>query len=179
MEIATEENFIMPTVYQGHYNVFCREYEDELFPVLKEFGIDFEAASPLAGGFLTGKLSYSPSPEVLMGSRFEVGNTIGAIYRMWYDQPVYHEAMRALDRIGSELKTTGAQCALRWLLFHSSLKDPDRIVIGPTSLEQLQRYLEARKAGPLTGDAAERISALWPKLKDESATIVKTGWWSL
>ena len=73
MEIAAEENLVMPSVYQGQYNVFCRGYEDELFPVLREFGIDFEATSPLAGGFLTGKLSYSPSPEQLEGTRFEVG----------------------------------------------------------------------------------------------------------
>lgn len=181
MEIAVEENLIMPSVYQGQYNVFCRGYEDELFPVLREFGIDFEATSPLAGGFLTGKLSYSPSPEQLEGTRFEVGegNMLGAVYRMWYDQPIYHEAMRALDKIGSGLNTTGAQCALRWLLFHCKLKDPNQIVIGPSSLTQLKVYVDARKAGPLPGDAADRISALWPKLKGDSATIVEKGWWSL
>ncbi|CAI7651457.1 unnamed protein product [Penicillium viridicatum] len=181
MEIAVEENLIMPSVYQGQYNVFCRGYEDELFPVLREFGIAFEATSPLAGGFLTGKLSYSPSPEQLEGTRFEVGegNMLGAVYRMWYDQPLYHQAMRALDNIGHRLGTTGAQCALRWLLFHSNLKDPDRIVIGPSTLKQLQDYVDARKAGPLPANAAGEISALWPTLKGVAATIIEKGWWSL
>ncbi|CDM27403.1 hypothetical protein CBS147339_5383 [Penicillium roqueforti] len=181
MEIAVEENFIMPSVYQGQYNVFCRGYEDELFPVLREFGIAFEATSPLAGGFLTGKLSYCPSPEELEGTRFEVGegNMLGAVYRMWYDQPVYHQAMRRLDKIGKRLGTTGAQCALRWLLFHSNLKDPDRIVIGPSTLNQLQDYVDAQKAGPLPADAAAEINALWPALKEVAATIIEKGWWSL
>lgn len=181
MEIAVEENFIMPSVYQGQYNVFCRGYEDEIFPVLREFGIAFEATSPLAGGFLTGKLSYCPSPEELEGTRFEVGegNMLGAVYRMWYDQPVYHQAMRRLDKIGKRLGTTGAQCALRWLLFHSNLKDPDRIVIGPSTLNQLQDYVDAQKAGPLPADAAAEINALWPALKEVAATIIEKGWWSL
>ncbi|KAJ5790934.1 uncharacterized protein N7518_007945 [Penicillium psychrosexuale] len=181
MEIAVEENFIMPSVYQGQYNVFCRGYEDELFSVLREFGIAFEATSPLAGGFLTGKLSYCPSPEELEGTRFEVGegNMLGAVYRMWYDQPVYHQAMRRLDKIGKRLGTTGAQCALRWLLFHSNLKDPDRIVIGPSTLNQLQDYVDAQKAGPLPADAAAEINALWPALKEVAATIIEKGWWSL
>ncbi|KAJ5445576.1 hypothetical protein N7491_001658 [Penicillium cf. griseofulvum] len=181
MEIAVEENLIMPSVYQGQYNVFCRGYEDELFPILREFGIDFEATSPLAGGFLTGKLSYSPSPEQLEGTRFEVGegNMLGAVYRMWYDQPLYHQAMRSMDNIGKRLGTTGAQCALRWLVFHSNLKDPDRIVIGPSTLKQLQDYVDAWKAGPLPVDAAGEISALWLTLKEVAATIIEKGWWSL
>ncbi|KAJ5963978.1 uncharacterized protein N7479_003854 [Penicillium vulpinum] len=181
MEIAVQENLIMPSVYQGQYNVFCRGYEDQLFPLLREVGIHFEATSPLAGGFLTGKLSYFPSPEQLEGTRFEVGegNMLGAVYRMWYDQPVYHQAMRSLDNISKRLGTTGAQCALRWLLFHSHLKDPDRVVIGPSSLKQLQDYVDARKAGPLPAYAAGEISALWPSLKEVAATIIEKGWWSL
>jgi len=176
-----EQNLVMPSVYQGQYNVFCRGYEDDLFAVLKEFGIAFEATSPLAGGFLTGKLSYSPSTEELEGTRFEVGkgNMLGAVYRMWYDQPVYHEAMRSLDKIAKGLETTGAQCALRWVLFHSPLNDPDAIVIGPSTLKQLRDYIDARKAGPLPGYAAERIGALWSKVKDHGSTIIDKGWWSL
>ncbi|KAJ5787631.1 hypothetical protein N7457_002621 [Penicillium paradoxum] len=181
MEVAEEKNFIRPSVYQGQYNVFCRGYEVELFPVLREFGIAFEATSPLAGGFLTGKLSYSPSPQQLQGTRFEVGegNMLGAVYRMWYDLPAYHEAMRALDKVGKDLGTTGAQCALRWLLFHCKLKDPDRIVIGPSTLTQLQDYVDARQAGPLPGNAAAKIDSLWPSLKEDSATIIEKGWWGL
>jgi hypothetical protein len=41
------------------------------------------------------KLSYSLSPKELEGTLFEVGEGImlSAVYRMWYDQPVFHEAI--------------------------------------------------------------------------------------
>jgi aflatoxin B1 aldehyde reductase len=181
MEIAVEEGFVMPSVYQGQYNVICRGYEDELFPVLREFGIAFEATSPLAGGFLTGKLSYHPSVQSLEGTRFEVGdgNMVGALYRMWYDQPAFHIAMRELDDMAKEHGSTGAQFSLRWLLFHSQLKGPDEVVIGPSHLEQLQGYLDARKAGPLPKDKFERIDQIFPALRDLSKTIIEKGWWAL
>ncbi|KAJ5305863.1 hypothetical protein N7508_004878 [Penicillium antarcticum] len=181
MEVAIEEGFIMPTVYQGQYNALCRGYEDALFPVLREFGIKFEATSPLAGGFLTGKLSYHPTLQSLEGTRFEVGegNMVGALYRMWYDQPAYHDAMRELDAMAKEHRTSGAQFALRWLLFHSQLKSPDEVVIGPSHFEQLKTYLDAREAGPLPEDNVEKIDGLFSPLRDLSKTIIEKGWWAL
>jgi aflatoxin B1 aldehyde reductase len=181
MEVAVEEDFVMPSVYQGQYNVICRGYEDELFPVLREFGIAFEATSPLAGGFLTGKLSYHPTLQSLEGTRFEVGegNMVGALYRMWYDQPAFHDAMRKLDTMAKEHDTTGAQFALRWLLFHSQLKSPDEVVIGPSHFEQLQCYLDARKAGPLPDNKADMVNGLFPTLRGLSKIIIEKGWWAL
>jgi aflatoxin B1 aldehyde reductase len=181
MEVAVEEDFVMPSVYQGQYNVICRGYEDGLFPVLREFGIAFEATSPLAGGFLTGKLSYHPTLQSLEGTRFEVGegNMVGALYRMWYDQPAFHDAMRELDNMAKEHDSTGAQFALRWLLFHSQLKSSDEVVIGPSHFEQLQCYLDARKAGPLPDNNAEKVNMLFPALRGLSKTIIEKGWWSL
>ncbi|OGE47997.1 hypothetical protein PENARI_c034G01811 [Penicillium arizonense] len=159
MDVAVEKDFVMPSVYQGQYN----------------------ATSPLAGGFLTGKLSYHPTLQSLEGTRFEVGegNMVGALYRMWYDQPAFHDAMRELDNMAKEHDSTGAQFALRWLLFHSQLKSSDEVVIGPSHFEQLQCYLDARKAGPLPDNNAEKVNMLFPALRGLSKTIIEKGWWSL
>ncbi|KAJ5754148.1 uncharacterized protein N7511_008301 [Penicillium nucicola] len=181
MEVSIDQGFVRPSVYQGQYNVVCRGYEDDLFPVLREFDIAFEATSPLAGGFLTGKLSYHPTLQSLEGTRFEVGegNMVGALYRMWYDQPAFHDAMRQLDAMAKEHETTGAQFALRWLLFHSKLNSTDEIVIGPSRFDQLKSYLDAREAGPLPQDKVERLNGLFSALRGLSKTIIEKGWWAL
>ncbi|KAL8640694.1 MAG: hypothetical protein Q9228_002420, partial [Teloschistes exilis] len=47
----------LPTVYQGCYNAVARHAESDLFPVLRELGINFYAYSPIAGGFLAKRSS--------------------------------------------------------------------------------------------------------------------------
>lgn len=46
---------ILPTAYQGKYNVLSRDLEKEVVPVLREFGLRLYAYNPLAGGLLSGR----------------------------------------------------------------------------------------------------------------------------
>lgn len=50
MEICEREDWIKPSVYQGHYNVLCRRGEKQLFPSLRKHGFSFYAWSPAAAG---------------------------------------------------------------------------------------------------------------------------------
>jgi aflatoxin B1 aldehyde reductase len=43
MRICEEKGYVKPSVYQGQYNLFCRTYEDALFPVLRKYGMHFAA----------------------------------------------------------------------------------------------------------------------------------------
>jgi len=52
LEICKNNNYIMPSVYQGSYAAVARKAEDELFPLLRENNFSFYAYSPIAGGFL-------------------------------------------------------------------------------------------------------------------------------
>ena len=61
LKVAEERSYVKPSIYQGQYNLLCRSWEDKLFPLLRQHGIQFSAFSPLAGGFLTNL----PSPEIL------------------------------------------------------------------------------------------------------------------
>ncbi|KAJ6115226.1 Aldo/keto reductase [Penicillium sp. IBT 16267x] len=178
IDIATEKHYIRPTIYQGQYNVFCRHYEKELFPVLHKYGIKFVANSPLAGGFATGKLTFAKDAEQLKGTRFEQseGNMMGYLYRMWYDKPVFHDAVRQFVATVDGLSL--AQVSMRWLLFHSNLKSTDKVAIGPTKISQLEDYLAARDAGPLSKDLAASIDQLYEPMSEEAAPLVEIGWWS-
>lgn len=180
IRVASEKNYVMPSVYQGQYNILCRGYEDELFPLLREQGMVFAATSPLAGGFLTGKLTFSTSARELVGTRFEVSddNMLGTLYRTWYDQPVFHKAMRTLQGLAQKHDTTPIQCAMRWLLFHSPLQSTDAVIIGPSTMAQLAQYLDARRAGPLPKELADGIEQLFPPVKAAAAPILESGWWA-
>lgn len=55
IDICEENDFVKPSVYQGHYNPIVRGGEKELFPLLRKHGIAFYAYSPGAGGFFAQK----------------------------------------------------------------------------------------------------------------------------
>lgn len=46
---------VLPTVYQGTYNVISRDLEREIIPVVRQFGMRLYVYSPLAGGVLSGR----------------------------------------------------------------------------------------------------------------------------
>ena len=50
MRICEANNYLKPTIYQGHYNVISRKFEKELIPILREYGMSFHAFSAGAGG---------------------------------------------------------------------------------------------------------------------------------
>ncbi|KAJ5715967.1 Aldo/keto reductase [Penicillium malachiteum] len=183
IEIATEKGYTLPRVYQGQYNIFCRQYEKDLFPLLRTNGIKFVANSPLAGGFATGKLTLAKDAEQLVGTRFEKskGNLMGGLYRMWYDKPLFHDAVRKLQVAAAEVGVPSiAEASLRWLLFHSGLTSTDAVAIGPTKISQLDGYLTAREAGPLPAGLVVQIEKVYDDtMRTEAAPLVEIGWWSV
>ncbi|KAJ5248566.1 Aldo/keto reductase [Penicillium chermesinum] len=161
IDLATEKGYVRPTVYQGQYNIFCRQYEKELFPFLKAHGI---------------------KAEQLVGTRFEQSesNVMGGLYRMWYDKPVFHDAVRKLSAAVAETDVPSlAQASLRWLLFHAGLASTDAVAIGPTKIAQLEGYLEARETGPLPAELVAQIEQVYDEtMRAEAAPLVEVGWWS-
>lgn len=43
MAIAEEKGFVKPSVFQGQYNLLCRDYEERLFPTLRKYNMVFNA----------------------------------------------------------------------------------------------------------------------------------------
>lgn len=66
--------------------------------------------------------------------------------------------------------TTKADLAYRWVKYNSALKPEfgDAIIIGATSLEQLEQTLAGIDAGPISDAAAKAIDEIWEGVKDES-----------
>ncbi|KAF2012095.1 Aldo/keto reductase [Aaosphaeria arxii CBS 175.79] len=63
IQVAEQKGYVKPSIYQGQYNLLSRTYETTLFPLLEKHGINFAAFSPLASGFLTGKLTFAKGSE--------------------------------------------------------------------------------------------------------------------
>ncbi|CAI6336714.1 unnamed protein product [Periconia digitata] len=179
LDVADEKNYVKPTVFQGHYNLLNRTYEKELFPFLKKHGIEFVAYSPLAGGFLTGKLTLAKDEEELKGTRFEVAQTNipGMIYRNWFDKPSMHDAVRKLAKACEPHGVSVAEASVRWLVFHSSLVgwEGSGVIIGPSRLAQYEMYISSRSQGKLPEDLVGEIEGLWEGVREDAASIVDFG----
>jgi aryl-alcohol dehydrogenase-like predicted oxidoreductase len=127
---------------QNSYSLLDREAEEEVLPLCGARGLGFQAFSPLAGGWLTGKYRRdTPAPE---GSRMALRPEP---YEHLRDDAVY-AALEELERRGDP-----ASLAIAWLLADERVS----VVLGPRGPEHLEPALAAL-ANPLTPDEREALS---------------------
>ncbi|EGN95084.1 hypothetical protein SERLA73DRAFT_77091 [Serpula lacrymans var. lacrymans S7.3] len=158
--IAKAHEWIQPTVYQGLYNALERNVESELFPCLRKYGIRFHASSPLARGLLAGTNIYAPTP----GSRWDSSSSTmaeGLISKYKTFQAAFQELGLSLARHNIPL----AEVALRWIQHHSFLNPGDAVIIGASSLQQLQANLKDSEGGPLSEEVLSILDEAWITFK--------------
>ncbi|EIW75850.1 Aldo keto reductase [Coniophora puteana RWD-64-598 SS2] len=142
--IAKARGWIRPTVYQGPHNALERDVESELIPCLRKHGIRFHAYSPMARGLLSGV------------------KPIAALHPIASAR--YSPYAAAFDRYVEILKKyhlTGAQVALRWIQHHSQLTPDDAVIIGASTITQLEENLDASEQEPLPQELLDALSELW------------------
>ncbi|KAI0882615.1 Aldo/keto reductase [Annulohypoxylon maeteangense] len=154
IDICEKEGYIKPSVYQGQYNLICREPEKELLPFLREHNMTFNAYSPLGGGFLTGKLTLGTAEGTRLRSAY------GAHFAAWYDRPEFHDAVKKLLEVIGPLGIKPSEAALRWLAYHSDLGEKDGVILGATKIEQLKQNLEDMEKGALPQAVVDEIMAI-------------------
>jgi aryl-alcohol dehydrogenase-like predicted oxidoreductase len=113
---------------QNSYSLLDREQEREILPLCTEHGVWFQAFSPLAGGWLTGK--YRRDATAPQGSRMTMRP---GPYEHLQDSRVY-DALEELERRGDP-----ATLALAWLLADERVS----VVVGPRRPAQLKPALDA------------------------------------
>lgn len=157
--LCEENNLTKPTVYQGLYNPLNRSVETELLPVLKKNGCSFVAYNPLAAGLLTGK-HMSAKGEVQKG-RFK--DNPNYLPRFYTDQN-----FQALELIRNACDKEGismVEATYRWLLRHSALDEKDGVLLGASSIKQLDQNLSACRAamekGPLSDEVLKAFDDAW------------------
>jgi len=143
---ALAEHRVPLLIHQPRYNMFDREVEQGLLPVLAETGTGSIVFSPLAQGLLTDRyLNGVPA-----GSRASEGRWISSEN---IDQ-TYLERARGLNAIAERRGQSLAQLAVTWALRHPEVTSA---LIGASSVAQLENTLRALDGAPLGEDELREI----------------------
>jgi aflatoxin B1 aldehyde reductase len=165
-ELCKEYKLTPPTVYQGLYNPLNRIVEDELLPLLKQNGCSFVAYNPLAAGLLTGK--HKGLKDGVAKGRFQNNQN----YLPRFFTPANFEAVDRIRKQCEADEITMVEATYRWLLCHSALGETDGVLLGASSLDQLDQNLQSYRAAAETdGLSADMLSAFdkaWEQTREGS-----------
>jgi aflatoxin B1 aldehyde reductase len=159
-----------PAVYQGLYNGLSRGVETELLPALRQHGMRFYAYNPLAGGILAGK--YGGMDEEPTSGRF----TFRPNYRNRYWKKPFFDAMQLLTAACREHGVPLVHAAYGWLIHHSVLSASagDGLILGASSLNQLEENLVAIRQPPLPPPIVQAFENAWLAAKPECPAYFRT-----
>lgn len=158
--LCKANGWVRPSVYQGGYNPLLRTAEDALFPTLRKHGMVFYAYSPLGGGYFSRPVEQLRTPPA--GGRMEQMSVFSSIY-------VNHlslELREMLDVACEKGGLTVKEATLRWFIHHSALGAEDAVILGGSSVQQMEENLAATEQGPLPMDVVEAFEALWKRYRD-------------
>lgn len=136
-------------IHQPRYSMFDRWIEDGLLDVLAAEGAGCIPFSPLAQGLLTDRyLRGIPADSRVRTSRFLNESDLS---------PARLATIKALDEVARGRGQSLAQLALAW-----ALRDPrvTSLIIGASSVAQLEQNLGALSAPALSADELARIDAV-------------------
>lgn len=155
-------NWVRPSIYQGMYNAITRSLERELIPACKRYGLDVVVYNPVAGGLFSGKYKTKDIPKE--GRYSDAVGKLGEMYRKRYFKDSTFEALKIIEPVVEKHGLTMIECAFRWLTNHSALniKDgSDGIIIGVSSLAQLDENLKDCEKGPLPQEVVDALDKAW------------------
>jgi 1-deoxyxylulose-5-phosphate synthase len=144
------------TTSQQMYNLLARGIEQEYVAFCKEYGIALIVYNPLAGGLLTGKHLHNKMP--LPGTRFD-GNQV-YLDRYWHEP--YLEAVERVADVARRAGLSMTELSLRWLLSRTIV---DSVILGVTSMDQLDSNVKASQGPPLSQEVLDECQAVWVRLR--------------
>ncbi|KIV77955.1 hypothetical protein PV11_09728 [Exophiala sideris] len=170
--IAKQKGWVKPTIYQAMYNAITRDMEKELVPCCRKYGIDLVVYNPLAGGLFSGK--YKAKDEAPTEGRFADLHRAGKMYRDRYFHDTTFQALQHIEPVVKKHNLTLIETALRWCVHHSILKvgseGNDGIIIGVSSLSQLETNLQDLEKGPLPEEVVQTLDEAWGMFASKSPT---------
>lgn len=153
--ICSRSGYVLPSVYQGGFNPLLRQAEAGLFPVLRRLGISFYAFSPLGGGFFSRSIEELRCPPP--GARMDRMSIFKDIYVNDISLSLLHDLTTVCERNGVKVR----EATLRWFMHHGPLGDTDGVILGASSLEQVEQNLSACGGGPLPNEVVQGLEEMW------------------
>jgi Predicted oxidoreductases (related to aryl-alcohol dehydrogenases) len=144
------ENGTPCLINQDRYNIFTREIEQSVLPLAEENGVGFTAFSPLAQGMLSDKY-LNGIPE---NSR--AAHSYGFLQKSQLTPQVIDKISK-LNDVAEKRGQTLAQMALAWCLHKPQVNS---VIVGTSSVKQLQDNIDALKNVHFTDDELWRIGEL-------------------
>jgi aflatoxin B1 aldehyde reductase len=144
------------------YNAITRSIEKELIPACKRYGLDIVVYNPIAGGLFSGKFKTSEIPTE--GRFSDAVGAMGVNYRQRYFHDSTFKALQTIEPVVEKHGLTMVETALRWVVHHSALNimdGNDGIIIGVSSLAQLESNLKDAKKGPLPQEVVDALDEAW------------------
>lgn len=102
--------------------------------------------------------------------RLDPSTPYGDLYNKRFSKTSYLEALEKWAVAAEQEGTTKAELAYRWVRYNSALQPEygDAIIIGASSLEQLEKTLSIIDKGPLSQTAVRAIDSIWEGVKEEA-----------
>ena len=119
---------------QAQYSLVVRDLEREHVPLCRDFGLGILPWSPLAAGFLTGKVAAGQSAPG--GTRLDKNKERLASF----DTPRNWRTLETLRQIASAKQTSVSSVALAWLLHKPQVTS---VIFGARTIAQLDDNLRA------------------------------------
>jgi len=130
----------------------------------------------LAGGLLTGKHRYEDRDggKIQYGRFAGTGSWADAYVKRFWKKPLFDAIDRlneTLDRIYGEGKVSLVDASIRWMYHHSKMDGAhgDAVIIGASSVKQLEENLKTTKHGPLHEDVVKVFDEAWGEIKGHCA----------
>ncbi len=138
-------------LYQGKYNMFDREPEEEgILTQAKENGAGFIAFSPLAQGLLTDRYldgKISDDSRMARGSSLKKEQLTESVL----------SKIRQLTKVAADRNQSLAEMALSWVLKDGLVTS---VIVGTSSVEQLQDNLKAVKNTSFSDEELDTINRI-------------------
>ena len=148
-----EERDVHCLLYQGRYNLFNREPEEEgILRQAKENGTGFIAFSPLAQGLLTNRYLNGIPEDSRMAK--------GAFLKKEALTDETLQKIKALNEVAASRGQTLAEMSLAWLLKDDLVTS---VIIGASSVAQLADNLKATENTDFSAEELEKIKKIIQK----------------
>ena len=93
--------------------------------------------------------------------------------RELHDQDVLDTALKRSEEVTEAFGVTTIDAALRWAYYHSALAENDGIILGASSIAQIESKVESIGRGPLPEELLRISNGIWKGLEPSRGDVIR------